>query len=377
MSQFELPIRYKNTNPGHVDWYYGPVEGYVDVAAACLAAPFVIRYWGMTVLIQSTLDGQPTVVEYWWRRGLSNAELEQKTGSGATTPNEYNLPVASAEVLGGSKVSPGSGLQIDPATGQLSLENQGAAVGTVDITPNVTLNSLKAGTRYQVSLQEFATLATTLYYEPAFGAFTFRGISSTTGETGTAYPAGSSAFAWGLSNPGNLQPGSLKITDVTAAAVLAQNLVNDGYEELPTPAFSLVLGESHRFRIEGLDTNNAAFSSEVVLNGARAIFWGSAAARPASSANVRALSGYQLTNQGNTLILNTGTTNRIFALWLPAGLSLQLVLDLETNATLTSLYNASPLSVNDAGGAAVAGTLYVMEQAIPYSGNHRHQLTIG
>lgn len=376
MAEFELPVRVKQTNAGHVDFYYGPPEGYVDVAAACLAVPFVIRYWGQTVGIQSTVNGQPSITEYWWRRGLSDAELEQKTGDGDTTPNEYNLPVATPTVLGGVKVSEGSGLQINPLTGQLALENQEGS------NPEFTIEGItefldrfpqnKTGTA-----ENFFRTLLKRYQEPGFGGFTFRGLGSRTQELGTSYPAGPSEFAWGTNNQANIQAGSLKITDITAGTVLGQNLANDNFESLNTAAFTLIAGESRRFRIEGLNTNNVAFSTDVVMSGAAAIFWGPAAARPGTSAAVRALAGSQLTNQGNTLILNTGTTHRIFSLWLPAGLSLQLVLDLETNATLTGLYAATPFSVNNAGGAAVAGTLYVMEQAIPYSSNHRHQLSIG
>lgn len=370
---FEIPFGIRPTNPVPVDAYSGPAEGYVDVAAACAAIPMVVRYHGMTVRIQSA-DG---IVEYWWRKDLSDAGLIPKTtGTGTGTGTPYSLPVATDTTLGGVKVSDGSGLQIDPDTGQLSLENQAST--EVDITPNVTLNGLRAGQRYQVSFQRFAELATTVYYEPGFAAFTFDNQGPTTREEGTSYAGGAHEFGWGTTNQGNIQAGSLSIRDVTTNTLLASNLVNDNVESVTVAAFTVGLGESKRFRISGLNSNNQAFSADVVISGARAMFWGSAGARPNSSAAVRALSGSQLTTQGNQFTLQTGTTSRIFAVWVPQGLSLQSVFDLDSaNANLTSQYTASPFAVNNAAGAPINGTLYVMEQAVAYSSNHRHAVTVG
>ncbi|TGE08746.1 hypothetical protein [Hymenobacter fodinae] len=371
--QFELPIPIKLTNPHHVDEYYGPAEGYIDVAAACAAVPIEVRYYGLTVGIQSA-DG---IVEYWWRKLLTNEGLIPKTtGGGDGEPSTpYTLPVASDTVLGGVKIGADSGLEIDPTTGHLKAKPTEG--GAVDFTPNVTLNSLKAGTRYQISAQRAFELATTAYFTPAFEGFTFDGVGSTTREEGTAYSAGVHPFAWGTSNQANIAPGGLTIRDITANQNLATGLENDGFENISVPGFTVGLGESRRYLISGNDTNGDAFFAQIVISGARYIFYGSMGSAPTTSAQVRALAGKQLTTQGNTFTLNTGNVDRTFGFWAPPGLTLKLVTDQETNATLTSQYVAQPFSVDNAGGTPVAGTLYVMQQAIPFSSNHRHLITLG
>ncbi|GGG34262.1 hypothetical protein [Hymenobacter glacieicola] len=367
---FEIPFGIRPTNAVPVDAYSGPKEGYIDVAAACAAVPFVVRYYGQEVRIQSA-NG---IVKYSWVSDLSDAGLVPLASGTGTGGTPYTLPVATETTLGGVKV--GQGLSIDSTTGVLSADAaQGA---TVDITPNVTLNGLKAGTRYQISLQEFATLATTIYYAPSFGSFTFNGTSSTTVPVGTSYATGSRRFAWNTNNSQSISPAGLTIRDVTGNQNLATGLPATGFTDVSTPGFSVVQGLSRRYLISGNDTQGNVFTAEMTVSGAYEIFYGSVANTPTTSAQVRALPESRLTTQGNQFIINTGSVNRRFAFWVPQGLSLQSVFDLDSaNANLTSQYAASPLSVNDAGGSPVAGTLYVMEQAVPYTSNHRHAITVG
>ena len=123
---------------------------------------------------------------------------------------------------------------------------------------------------------------------------------------------------------------------------------------------------------------NGFLSGVVNLNGFYRFFFGPVASSPANSAQVRALSGTRLTNAGNQFTLNTGATTNKFAIAVPAGRSLQSVIDADAlNADITSQYVVSTLNVNDAGGNPVAYKLYVMTQAVPYSASHRHVVTIG
>jgi len=109
----------------------------------------------------------------------------------------------------------------------------------------------------------------------------------------------------------------------------------------------------------------------------QAYFFGSSATVPAVSADVRALPVNQLTYLGNSFILNTGTTNRIFNIAIPASKSLQSVVDEDAmNFDITSFFTSTTMSVNDAGGAAQSYKLYTMIAAIPYTSNHRFVVTI-
>jgi len=106
-------------------------------------------------------------------------------------------------------------------------------------------------------------------------------------------------------------------------------------------------------------------------------FHGPAASQPANSAAVRNLAASPLTISGNTQVLSTGSTNRIFCIAVPPGKTLAKVIDASaSNADLTSQYQPSNVVVNDAAGNPVNYTLYTMVQAVPYNNSHEHVITL-
>ena len=107
------------------------------------------------------------------------------------------------------------------------------------------------------------------------------------------------------------------------------------------------------------------------------VFYGPSVVAPSNSAGVRALSGKRFTDAGNTFTLNTGAAQTIFTVAIPATMSLTQVLDLDAlNANITANYVLSTFNVNDGGGTPVAYKIYTLTNAIPYSADHRHQITI-
>ncbi|GGG34252.1 hypothetical protein [Hymenobacter glacieicola] len=122
--------------------------------------------------------------------------------------------------------------------------------------------------------------------------------------------------------------------------------------------------------------NPDLLSNELHFYGLYAILFGPAAAAPTTTTQARALPGYRLTDEGPQFTLETGTQHRFFALLLPPGKSLLAVKDQETNADLRSQYMAQPFAFRDAGGTEQAYTLYLMEQAVAYTSNHHHLITI-
>jgi len=107
------------------------------------------------------------------------------------------------------------------------------------------------------------------------------------------------------------------------------------------------------------------------------VFYGPSASAPSNSAGVRALSGKRFTDAGNTFTLNTGAVQTIFTVAIPATMALTQVLDLDAlNANITANYTLSTFNVNDGGGTPVAYKIYTLTNAIPYSADHRHQITI-
>ena len=112
-------------------------------------------------------------------------------------------------------------------------------------------------------------------------------------------------------------------------------------------------------------------SNTVVFIGYLPFFYGAVASKPSTSAEVTALDKI-LENDGNTFILNTGSTDKIFCLWLPDGKTIQSIIDLDAlNADIVGSYVAEPFTTN-----GINGTLYTMQQGVPYDVNHRHQINI-
>lgn len=123
--------------------------------------------------------------------------------------------------------------------------------------------------------------------------------------------------------------------------------------------------------------HNDYASNTVTLTGTYKQFYGPTSSAPADSAAVRALPSNRFVTAGNSFNLVTGTTEKIFALAIPATMSLVEVVDLDAlGAVITANYILSTFNVNDAGGNAVSYKVYVMTNAVAYAESHRHQITV-
>lgn len=123
---------------------------------------------------------------------------------------------------------------------------------------------------------------------------------------------------------------------------------------------------------DDVDTNTLTYT------GVRKIFYGNSIAAPTDSTGVRALPQNRLANAGNVFNLTTGSTNTFFTICIPATMSIVNIIDLDAlDAEMTAEYELQGLaSINDAGGTPYSVKVYVMQNAIPYTTSHRHQITI-
>jgi hypothetical protein len=108
------------------------------------------------------------------------------------------------------------------------------------------------------------------------------------------------------------------------------------------------------------------------------IFYDAVSTFPTDSTTARALSNSRFSNSGNSFTLNTGSTLTKFCIILPPGKTLSSVIDQDAlNLDITSQYVQSAITVNDAAGTPVSTyKIYAMSQSVPYSSNHRHNITI-
>jgi hypothetical protein len=245
------------------------------------------------------------------------------------------------------------------------------------ILPTETVGGIQAGQSFTGTSKDYWTKALIKYQPPAIASFTVNGRGSTTYEIGTSVAGAAVSFSWATSNPDNVA-GKLTLTDVTGNATVSATEPASGSDTQAVAGYTVVSGESRRYRIAGKNTEGGSFSGDVATFGQYCAFYGAVPQAPSSSAGVRALPNSFLIGGGAACELNTGDAYRTFVLWLPPGRSLTQVLDFDAlGANITGQYIASPLSVADAGGTMVPGTLYAMTQAVPYRANHRHQITIG
>lgn len=132
------------------------------------------------------------------------------------------------------------------------------------------------------------------------------------------------------------------------------------------------------YRVQVTDTYQTTTSSTSLVNLLNIIFYGPTSSIPLTSADVRSSTNRIFTDGSNPFILNTGTTYRNFVVAIPSTLNLTEVLDIDAlSANITSSYIINTFDVLDFIGTNVSYNVYTMTNAIPYSSNHRHQITRG
>ena len=76
------------------------------------------------------------------------------------------------------------------------------------------------------------------------------------------------------------------------------------------------------------------------------------------------------------MILNTGAVEKIFAVAVPPGFQVTTAFDLDALNAPLNYALVGTRNVTDAGGTVRVYNLYVLQNAAPYSGSHRHEITI-
>lgn len=191
--------------------------------------------------------------------------------------------------------------------------------------------------------------------------------------------AGSRTSTWSI-NPNDGIVATIDIYDVTGSAVLVSNTPNDGSQAFTLPSRVLNSdGATQQVRgiLHDTDVVQDINSSVATITARFNMFYGPSASAPGNSAAIRALTSRFKTPGSDQFNLMTGTTNTIFTIALPPGVTLVSVIDLDAfNVDITSAYvSQGTMSVNDAGGTARTYSIYRLTNAIPYSTTHRHQIT--
>lgn len=244
--------------------------------------------------------------------------------------------------------------------------------------------TIPSGTNIQALLES----ALVGYLSPTFATFTLSGLftnqllATSTLEVGTQL-GGNRTATWTTTNPSNITLNSVDIFDSTGSTSLALDIANDGTEAVVVPS-NVLPTTGWVFTISAAPTQGSPFGRTFTVVGSYRIFFAPVSVIPTTSAQVRAFVGTSIFNTGTTTFtLNTGTTevNFMFAIPNTAGAgntrTLTSVIDLDAaNANLTSSYLLTTFNVDDANGVGVSYKVYSLTIAVPYSTNHRHQITI-
>lgn len=213
------------------------------------------------------------------------------------------------------------------------------------------------------------------YINPVFNSFSVSG-QATTVEVGTTL-SGSKTFTWSVTANSGVVP-TIDIFDNTASSTLLAGTPNDGTQSVTITTIQLNSnGATQSWKGVGNNTSPAGTfnSSNFVVTGRFVDFFGNTSANSTNSAQVRALPQSVFHTGAFTNNLNTGSANVIFEYACQCTIS--QVLDLDAlNANITSQYVLSgTINVNDAGGTPRSTNIYRMTIGVPYSANHRHQIT--
>jgi len=162
--------------------------------------------------------------------------------------------------------------------------------------------------------------------------------------------------------------GTVSISGATAAITLTNH--ND--------IVNLSDANSIGYRVQVTDTYQTTTSSTSLINLLNIIFYGVTSYIPSISDDIRILDNKLFTDGLNPFTLNTGTTYNNFVVAVPSTISITEILDIDSlSVNITGSYILNTFDVLDFIGTNVSYNVYTMTNGIPYSYNHRHQITRG
>jgi len=176
-----------------------------------------------------------------------------------------------------------------------------------------TIGGINSGTTFtNQTMQQMWDALLYPYQSPAFTSFSLNG--GNTFEVGDTLASNRTA-SWTTSNPGNINPNSLIIRDVTNAVDLATGLANDGSEALVHAAITHNTPASHVFRISGVNTQSGTFTRNHSKNWYWALYYGEDAnAGPLMEADIESLRVKLLTGTfARTYAFQAGPTYKYIA----------------------------------------------------------------
>jgi hypothetical protein len=172
----------------------------------------------------------------------------------------------------------------------------------------LVIGGMRGGNVTVSAVADGVCLAAGGYLTPAFTSFGVTGVSSPV-EVGATI-SGSQAFTWATSNPTNVQPNSISITDTTASVVLGSGLPNSGTATEAVGTITSAVPATQTWTVGGINTQSATFNRAYSVNWLWRVYAGSSANATLTANQIKALSDsdalqasypatYSITNASN------------------------------------------------------------------------------
>ena len=315
----------------------------------------------------NSLNASVSTVDLEWRRSISDPWTSLYTST--TTPDTYTHTLVDPEPFSGA--TDVNGTNVKPFYYRYTVKDSigGLKTNLVTITPQAyqapTISLTPAGVSLaspETNLERERGNVNTSISGTINRLSTNVGLSSYQLQFST-----NSGGAWtDIGSSVSIGPGNSTITATshnptannTATSIQYRARVIDGYQQ---------------------SRNTSLASSPATVNYRLMIYYGHRSATATTSTHVRELTatGERIFVTGsNPFTLNTGNTNRFYVAAMPNSFIMSAAIDLDAlSASVLASYINNPFNVNDAGGTASGYNVYIMENASPYTSNHRHQIT--
>ena len=157
----------------------------------------------------------------------------------------------------------------------------------------ISVGGIPAGSTFLIGNTLQATFDRLLYpfQNPGFTSFSISGQGPVV-EVGYTVPAGVT-FLWGTSQPANVQPNSLNISDVTGGGPVATGLADDGSQAVTLPSGSIqrLVTATYTWSIQGTNIQSGTFSANYSINWRYSLRFGGSASPTLNGATIGALPG--------------------------------------------------------------------------------------
>ena len=284
------PVQSVTVNAEGVTLEAGPEGTLTENAANAITTISSLWTQILNGLIVGASTIEFTVPEFTLIGNLPVTGIGHCTWEGNLIDVKYGGTGADLSLTGGpnnvvTQLTPGAPFTVTPI-GELS-----PTVEYTNLSPTPdTLGGIPAGSTF--ASQTMTQMWNALLYPYQYPAFSGFSISTQTNplEVGQ-FNLTNPTFTWTLANPGNVDPSSVNIHDLTASITLATGISNTPPHNVTYASFTKTIATSEHYQISAENTQSTEFYGDYFINWEWRVYYGDSASTALSSSDVVALGG--------------------------------------------------------------------------------------